>query len=48
MLKNKKEKCVLCGKSTHANKSDDISKRNNYVSGCGQLCKKCYSDVYKK
>ena len=37
-----KETCVLCGKKTPFNKSDNIDYRCYYVEGAGQLCKDCY------
>lgn len=44
--KEEKEKCVLCGSITPYNKNDDISIRNYYVENAGQLCDKCFIDIY--
>ena len=38
----KKDCCVLCGKPTDYDSSVPISSRNFYISGCGQLCEKCF------
>lgn len=41
------EKCVICKKSTGYTFDIDISKRQFYVIGCGQLCETCYKELYK-
>jgi len=43
---SKKETCVLCGSITPYNKNDDINMREHYVEGAGQLCDKCFIDIY--
>lgn len=40
-----KEKCVLCGKETQYETTQDINRRFGYVEGAGQLCKECGSKV---
>lgn len=40
------ETCVMCGEDTPYWRNDDISKRNFYVEGAGQLCKKCFEQTY--
>lgn len=41
-----REKCIFCGSITPYNKNDDISIRKNYIEGAGQLCDKCFIDIY--
>ena len=43
------EECILCHKDTGIPKNlhiDDPGRLGCYVEGCGQLCGKCYRDVY--
>ena len=40
-LKNKPEKCVICGAVTGYFACGPVAKRKHYVTGCGQLCGKC-------
>lgn len=40
------EPCVYCGELTPYTISDDINKRNFYVEGGGQLCEKCFNEIY--
>ena len=42
-----KDKCVMCNKETQYNQTDNINNRNHYVEGAGQLCKPCWSDIYR-
>lgn len=46
--KTEQENCILCNKPTNYLKTTDISKRNFYVTGCGQLCENCYKQTFKK
>jgi NADH:ubiquinone oxidoreductase subunit E len=39
------EKCVLCGKKTDVKVSEKIDRREHYVTGVGQLCKKCHKKL---
>lgn len=41
-----KEKCVCCGSITSYNKNDNISIRENYIEGAGQLCDECFIKIY--
>lgn len=41
-----KEYCIICGKETSYQKTDNILLRKYYVEGAGQLCKKCYFLIY--
>jgi len=41
-----KEVCVLCNKKTDENKNTNINKRMFYVECVGQLCGKCYVEIY--
>jgi len=40
------EKCVMCGAETNIPVDMLIDLRKNYVKGVGQLCPKCYGDLY--
>ena len=40
------ELCVVCGAVTNELKITDINFRYFYVEGAGQLCKKCYEEIY--
>lgn len=42
------EVCVMCGEDTPYLRTENISKRNFYIEGAGQLCKKCYNETYLK
>ena len=42
------ERCVICGKPTEYRKDTPIDKRECYVEGAGQLCRKCYFEIYLK
>lgn len=37
------DKCVYCGGDTEYDVDAPITERKFYVSGCGQLCKSCYT-----
>ena len=45
---NPVEKCVLCGAEAPYRLSTPISQREFYVEGSGQICKKCYYEIYIK
>lgn len=42
------ERCVICGKPTEYRADTPIGKRERYVEGAGQLCRKCYFEIYIK
>lgn len=42
------EICVNCGKITDVRCSTHIDLRDNYIVGAGQLCRACYSELYRK
>lgn len=42
------ERCVICGQETGMKKDWPIAMRKYYVEGAGQLCKKCYSEIYSE
>lgn len=42
----KKECCILCGKLTEIMKDCPVSERAYYLEGAGQLCRKCYQELY--
>jgi len=41
-----KEKCIVCKKETIYDESSHIDYRYCYVEGIGQLCNKCYDEIY--
>ena len=41
------EKCLICGTITKIPKDMHIANRTNYIEGAGQLCEKCYAEIYK-
>jgi len=43
---NGKEYCILCGNITETAKEKPISEREYYIEGAGQLCRKCYQEIY--
>ena len=45
---SKVEHCVVCGKPTEYRADMPIDKRECYVEGAGQLCRKCYFEIYIK
>ncbi len=42
------DKCVICGKVTSVPNDTPVEMRNDYVVGCGQLCRDCYYELYNK
>jgi len=42
------DKCVLCKTDTNIPVDTHIHKRQYYVEGSGQLCKKCYIITFKR
>lgn len=40
------ERCIICGCITQVRRDWDISMRKYYVEGAGQLCKRCFYDIY--
>ena len=38
--------CVCCGIESQEPEDQQIDYRNYYVDGTGQLCEKCYIEVY--
>jgi len=42
-----KEKCVSCEAETPYSRNTHIDLREHYVECAGQLCKKCYDEIYK-
>ena len=45
---SKKDKCVSCGVETQYDAFDHIDLRYFYLEGSGQLCPKCFDDIYQK
>lgn len=41
-----KDKCVLCGSETPYDKTTHIDFRQYYIECLGQLCFKCYNEIY--
>lgn len=46
IYKNQKDNCVLCESETKYSKNTNVNERYFYIEGCGQLCARCYSDLY--
>lgn len=42
------ECCVICGKPTEYSKYMPIDKRECYIEGAGQPCRKCHFEIYIK
>ena len=42
------EKCDLCGELTDIPVDMPIQERKGYIEGAGQLCPKCYFELYVK
>ena len=42
------EVCVSCGITTDTLKNANVGFRRNYIDGDGQLCEKCYKDIYSE
>ena len=42
------ERCVMCDAKTKYTSQVPIIQRNYYVEGAGQLCEKCYRNLYVK
>ena len=38
--------CVLCGVETEYKKDTPVEKRYGYIKGAGQLCRKCFHEIY--
>ena len=43
-----KDKCIVCNKETPYSRNEDINNRYHYVECAGQLCKKCWDNIYDK
>ena len=43
-----KDKCVACDQETPYDVSMDITLRQCYVEGAGQLCLKCWKELYEE
>lgn len=42
------ETCVCCGVRTEVSKELEISKRKYYIEGAGQLCSRCFFELYRQ
>ena len=40
------DRCVVCGAATEYARSVPIDKRFGYIQGSGQLCRRCYMELY--
>ena len=40
------EKCVLCGRMVPVRRDSHIAGRRYYVEGAGELCARCFYEVY--
>lgn len=45
--KKKMDRCVICGKETKYAKSVPIDERIGYIQGSGQLCRRCFTEIYR-
>ena len=43
---DKKEYCVLCHSRTDVPMGMPVSWRKRYIEGSGQLCEKCFQELY--
>ncbi len=41
-----KETCIRCGRETEYEVSTPVTVRRYYVEGSGQLCEKCFYELY--
>ena len=39
--------CVSCGKETEFTADMSVDERKHYIEGAGQLCPKCYKEIYE-
>lgn len=44
--KSTNDKCVCCGCDTGVPAETPISQRQYYICGSGQLCSKCFAELY--
>jgi recombinational DNA repair protein (RecF pathway) len=42
------EKCVLCDIPTTIAVNTPVDNRHFYIEGAGQLCERCWNDVYSE
>ena len=40
------EECIICHRKTTVEKDTDISLREHYIEGTGQLCRDCYLKLF--
>ena len=45
-MNEQKEKCVICTDDTPYMRYTHTVSREHYVNGAGQLCKKCWIEIY--
>lgn len=45
-LQDKYEECLICHTITNVLRTTDIRDREYYIYGAGQLCPKCYFEIY--
>ena len=48
MKKDHVEHCARCGVETKYTDDDPVEFRKYYIEGAGQLCEKCYAELYDK
>lgn len=44
--KDSYDRCIVCGEYTDMQKDWSLEMRKHYVEGAGQLCGKCYRELY--
>lgn len=47
-MKKQYEICIICKKKLKIRKDLPVDQRKYYVEGAGQLCLKCYQEIYNK
>lgn len=45
-IKLEKEKCIVCKVETDIPVDQNINYRLGYIEGAGQLCGKCWKEIY--
>ncbi len=45
---NRRDKCILCNEETEYDEFEHIDFRYFYVEGVGQLCLKCWNEIYEQ
>lgn len=46
--REKSDKCLFCGSLVECTVDTAVASRQFYIQGAGQLCEKCYQEIYEK